>query len=54
MLWLWIGTCYVKGCKVVVEDLLCNRQERNYIHNEKQINVNKDDEFIAKNHQEIT
>ena len=39
---------------MVVEHLLCDRQERNYIHNEEQTNVNKDDEFIAKNRQGIT
>ena len=40
--------------KVVVEDLLCDTQERNDIHNEDQKNINKDDEFIAKNFEEIS
>ena len=44
----------LKECKVVVEDLLCDTQERNDIHNEDQNNINKDDEFIAKNFDEIS
>ena len=40
--------------KVVVEDLLCDTQERNDIHNEDQKNINKDDEFIVKNFEEIS
>ena len=30
-------------CKVVVEDLLCDTQERNDIHNEDQSSINKGD-----------
>ena len=44
----------LKECKVVVEGLLCDTQEGNDIHNEDQININKDDEFIAKNFEEIS
>ena len=44
----------LKECKVVVEDLLCDTQERNDIHNEDQNIINKDDEFIAKNFDEIS
>ena len=38
----------------MVEDLLCDTQERNDIHNEDQNNINKDDEFIAKIFEEIS
>ena len=38
----------LKECKMVVEDLLCDTQETNGIHNEDQNYINKDDEFIAK------
>ena len=34
---------------MVVEDLLCDTQQRNDICNEHQNNINKNDEFIAKN-----
>ena len=44
----------LKECKVVVEDLLCDTQEGNDIHNEDQNNINKDDEFIGKNFEEIS
>ena len=44
----------LKKCKVVVEELLCDTQEKNDIHNEDQNNINKDDEFIAKNFEEIS
>ena len=44
----------LKECKVIVEDLLCDTQERRDIHNEDQNNINKDDEFIAKNFEEIS
>ena len=44
----------LKECKVVVEDLICDTQERNDIHNEDQNNINKDDKFIAKNFEEIS
>ena len=39
---------------MIVEDLLCDTQERNDIHNENQNSINKDDEFIAKNLEEIS
>ena len=38
----------LKECKMIVEDLLCDTQETNGIHNEDQNYINKDDEFIAK------
>ena len=44
----------LKECKLVVEDLLCDSQERNDIHIEDQNNINKDDECIAKNFEEIS
>ena len=44
----------LKQCKVVVEDLFFDTQERNEIHSEDQNNINKDDEFIAKNFEEIS
>ena len=44
----------LKEYKVVVEDLLCDTQERNDIQNEDQNNVNKNDGFIAKNFDEIS
>ena len=37
----------LKECKVVVENLLCDKQERNNIDNEDQNNINKVDKFIA-------
>ena len=40
-------------CKVIVEDLLCDTQERSNIHNEDQNNITKDDKFIAKNVEKI-
>ena len=40
-------------CKVIVEDLLCDTQERSNIYNEDQNNINKDDKFIAKNVEKI-
>ena len=43
----------LKECKVV-EDLLCDTQERNDFHNEDQNNINADDEFIAKIFEEIS
>ena len=44
----------LKECNVLVEDLFCDSQERNDIHNEDQKNINKDDESIAKNFEEIS
>ena len=44
----------LRECKLVVEDLLCDTQERNDIHNEDQNNIKKEDEFIAKNFEEIS
>ena len=44
----------LKECKVVVQDLLCDTQERNDIHNEDQNNKTKDDKFIAKNFEGIS
>ena len=39
---------------MVAEDLCCNTQERNDIQNENQKKFIKDDEFIAKNFEEIS
>ena len=39
---------------MVAEDLRCNTQERNDIQNENQKIFIKDDEFIAKNFEEIS
>ena len=36
------------------EDLLCGTQERNDINNEDQINIKKDDEFIANNVEKVS
>ena len=44
----------LRECKLVVEDLLCDTQERNDIRNEDQNNIKKEDEFIAKNFEEIS
>ena len=44
----------LRECKLVVEDLLCDTQERNDIHNEDQNNIKKEDEFVAKNFEEIS
>ena len=44
----------LRECKLVVEDLLCDTQERNDIHNEDQNNIKKKDEFVAKNFEEIS
>ena len=44
----------LKECKVLIEHLICDAQERNDIRNEDQNNVNKDDEFIAQNFKEIS
>ena len=48
------GHATLKECKVVAEDLRCNTQERNDIQNENQKIFIKDDEFIAKNFEEIS
>ena len=44
----------LKECKVVVENLLCDKQERNNIDNEDQNNINKVDKFIAWNFEKIS
>ena len=44
----------LKEQKLVVEDLLCDTQQRNDICNKHQNNINKNDEFIAKNFEEIS
>ena len=44
----------LRECKLVVEDLLCDTQERNDIRNEDQNNIKKENEFIAKNFEEIS
>ena len=44
----------LKECKVLKEDLLCDTQERNDINNEDQINIKKDDEFIANNVEKVS
>ena len=38
----------LKECKVVIEDLLCDTQERNHFHNEDQNNLNKDMNLLPK------
>ena len=44
----------LRECKLVVEDLLCDTQERNDIRNEDPNNIKKEDEFVAKNSEEIS
>ena len=44
----------LKECKVLKEDLLCGKQERNDINNEDQNNIKKDDEFIATHVEEVS
>ena len=44
----------LRECKLVVEDLLCDTQERNDIRNEDPNNIKKEDEFVAKNFEEIS
>ena len=43
-----------KGSKVVLEALRSGIYEKNDIHNEDQNNINKDDQFIATNFEEIS
>ena len=38
----------LKECKVVIEDLLCDTQERNHFRNEDQNNLNKDMNLLPK------
>ena len=38
----------LKECKAAVEELLCDKQDRNDIHNEDLNNINKGDAFIVK------
>ena len=44
----------LKKCKVVVKLTLLYTRKRNDIRNENQNNITKDDEFIAKNFEEIS
>ena len=43
----------LKECKLV-EDLLCDTQERNDFHNKGENNIKTDDEFIAKIFEQIS
>ena len=43
----------LKECKLV-EDLLCDTQERNDFHNKSENNIKTDDEFIAKIFEQIS